>query len=55
MELPASGPFNDLMWSDPDDIESWQMSPRGAGWLFGTRATEDFLHLNGLKLLARAH
>jgi diadenosine tetraphosphatase ApaH/serine/threonine PP2A family protein phosphatase len=21
--------------SDPEDIETWQVSPRGAGWLFG--------------------
>lgn len=31
MEVPQSGAFCDLVWSDPEDIEGWQMSPRGAG------------------------
>ena len=39
MELPHDGPFSDLMWSDPDDIETWSLSPRGAGWIFGSRVT----------------
>ncbi|POW14790.1 hypothetical protein PSTT_02595, partial [Puccinia striiformis] len=32
-EIPHSGAFCDLMWSDPDDVEggSWSVSPRGAG------------------------
>mmetsp|Transcript_57329 Transcript_57329/g.136262 ORF Transcript_57329/g.136262 Transcript_57329/m.136262 type:complete len:325 (+) Transcript_57329:53-1027(+) len=54
-EIPHEGAFGDLMWSDPDEIESWAVSPRGAGWLFGERPTEHFNRLNGLDLIARAH
>jgi serine/threonine-protein phosphatase 4 catalytic subunit len=25
----------DLLWSDPDEISGWALSPRGAGFLFG--------------------
>lgn len=45
----------DLMWSDPDDIDGWGVSPRGAGWLFGAKVTSEFNHVNGLNLIARAH
>lgn len=61
----------DLMWSDPDDITNWSISPRGAGWLFGSTVTSEvctlglmntathpipqFNHVNGLQLIARAH
>jgi len=31
----------DLMWSDPDDVENWGVSPRGAGWLFGASVTQE--------------
>jgi serine/threonine-protein phosphatase PP1-1/serine/threonine-protein phosphatase 6 catalytic subunit len=55
MEIPHEGPFCDLMWSDPEDIESWAMSPRGAGWLFGSKVTTDFNHINNFTLIARAH
>jgi diadenosine tetraphosphatase ApaH/serine/threonine PP2A family protein phosphatase len=33
----------DLMWSDPEDIETWAVSPRGAGWLFGRKVTLEVL------------
>ena len=55
IEIPHDGPFSDLMWSDPEDIETWQMSPRGAGWLFGSKVTKEFNYLNGLDLICRAH
>jgi serine/threonine-protein phosphatase 6 catalytic subunit len=54
-EIPHEGAFGDLVWSDPDDIESWTVSPRGAGWLFGEQPTQHFNRLNGLDLIARAH
>jgi serine/threonine-protein phosphatase 6 catalytic subunit len=54
-EIPHEGAFGDLVWSDPEDIETWAVSPRGAGWLFGDRPTEHFNQLNGLDLVARAH
>lgn len=55
MEVPHEGPFSDLMWSDPEDIDAWALSPRGAGWLFGARVTSEFNQINDLTLVARAH
>ncbi len=49
------GPFCDLVWSDPEDIDAWQISPRGAGWLFGAKVVNEFNHLNKLELICRAH
>jgi len=55
-EIPHEGAFCDLMWSDPEDIVSpWQVSPRGAGYLFGSRVTDEFNEINDLHLIARAH
>ena len=54
-EIPHEGPFCDLMWSDPEDIDTWAVSPRGAGWLFGARVTAEFNRINGLDLVCRAH
>ena len=34
-EVPHDGAMCDLMWSDPEAIDGWGLSPRGAGFLFG--------------------
>jgi serine/threonine-protein phosphatase 6 catalytic subunit len=48
IEIPHEGPFCDLMWSDPEDIEDWAINSRGAGWVFGPKVTTDFCHINNL-------
>ena len=37
-EIPPSGPFSDLLWSDPDNVTGFPQSPRGAGYIFGEDA-----------------
>ncbi|TIB42686.1 hypothetical protein E3P86_00254 [Wallemia ichthyophaga] len=54
-EVPHDGAMCDLLWSDPDDIDSWNISPRGAGFLFGSEVVRQFVHANDLDLIARAH
>lgn len=43
------------MWSDPEDIEGWGLSPRGAGYLFGSDVVNKFNEINHIDLIARAH
>jgi len=54
-EVPHDGAMCDLMWSDPEDVDGWALSPRGAGYLFGPSIVQQFNHVNGLELIARAH
>eukprot|EP01121_Diplochlamys_sp_Union-15-3_P014197 TRINITY_DN4497_c0_g1_i4.p1 TRINITY_DN4497_c0_g1~~TRINITY_DN4497_c0_g1_i4.p1 ORF type:complete len:307 (+),score=48.13 TRINITY_DN4497_c0_g1_i4:135-1055(+) len=54
-EVPHDGPMCDLMWSDPEEIEGWGLSPRGAGYLFGGDAVAKWNQTNNLELIARAH
>lgn len=57
MEIPYQGPFCDMMWSDPEELLTgdWELSSRGAGYLFGATVVKKFNHHNGLDLIARAH
>ena len=54
-EVPHEGAMCDLLWSDPDDVEKWSLSPRGAGFVFGQNEVNQFLHTNNVELIARAH
>ncbi|KAF4554804.1 Serine/threonine-protein phosphatase SIT4 [Elsinoe fawcettii] len=54
-EIPHEGAFCDLVWSDPEEVDTWAVSPRGAGWLFGDKVATEFNHVNNLTLIARAH
>ena len=31
----------DLVWSDPEEVDGWAISPRGAGYLFGAKVTHE--------------
>lgn len=55
-EVPNLGAFGDLLWSDPDEaVDTWELNPRGAGYLFGAKVADAFTHLNDLSLVVRAH
>lgn len=54
-EVPHEGGMCDLLWSDPEDIEGWGISPRGAGYLFGGDVVQKFFEINDVNLIARAH
>ena len=54
-EIPHDGAFCDLLWSDPDDIETWNINSRGAGWIFGYKVVNEFNYLNKIELICRAH
>ena len=54
-EVPHEGAMCDLLWSDPEDIDGWGLSPRGAGYLFGGNIVKQFNHVNRLECISRAH
>jgi len=54
-EVPHDGAMCDLLWSDPEEVEGWGLSPRGAGYLFGGDVTSQFNHQNRVDVIVRAH
>jgi len=54
-EVPHDGPMCDMLWSDPEDQLGWGVSPRGAGYLYGSDVVETFNRANGLDMICRAH
>lgn len=54
-EIPRSGPFTDLLWSDPEEIDTWALSARGTGYMFGAKVTSQFCRANSLATIVRAH
>lgn len=55
-EIPQEGAMCDLMWSDPcEDMKGWHVSPRGAGYLFGSDICEKFAHENNVIAICRSH
>jgi len=55
-EVPHEGPMCDLLWSDPEDIAGgWGISPRGAGYIFGSDIAQRFNHQNNIKQICRSH
>jgi len=54
-EVPHDGAMCDLLWSDPDDADGWNLSPRGAGYHFGGDVVAHFNRENSISLMARAH
>jgi len=54
-EVPHDGAMCDLLWSDPEEIDGWGLSPRGAGYLFGGDVVSQFEHTNKIDTICRAH
>ena len=41
-EVPNEGAMCDLLWSDPEERVGFELSPRGAGYVFGDDVTKKF-------------
>lgn len=54
-EVPRDGAMCDLLWSDPEIIDDWDTSPRGAGFIFGETQVTRFNRENETDIICRAH
>lgn len=54
-EVPRDGAMCDLLWSDPEIIDDWDTSPRGAGFIFGETQVTRFNRENETNIICRAH
>lgn len=55
-DVPDYGLLNDLLWSDPADMEQdWEANERGVSYCFGKKVIQDFLATHDFDLVCRAH
>lgn len=55
-DVPDYGLLNDLLWSDPADMQTdWESNERGVSYCFGKRVIMDFLQKHDFDLVCRAH
>ena len=55
-DVPDYGLLNDLLWSDPADMQAdWESNERGVSYCFGKKVIMDFLQRNDFDLVCRAH
>ena len=55
-DVPDYGLLNDLLWSDPADMETdWEANERGVSYCFGKKVITEFLQRNDFDLVCRAH
>lgn len=55
-DVPDYGLLNDLLWSDPADMEAdWEANERGVSYCFGKKVITQFLEKHNFDLVCRAH
>ncbi|PKS08213.1 hypothetical protein jhhlp_005155 [Lomentospora prolificans] len=55
-DVPEYGLLNDLLWSDPAEMEpDWEANERGVSYCFGKRVIMQFLADHDFDLICRAH